>query len=153
MSETNEKRPMTEQISRLSACTEAQRERALHHFSLIRPFLQGDVRLTHLASTHHLSLRTLRQWVQQYRRHGLIGLVRKGRSDRGKRRGLPADLVQLIEGLALQEPKRSIAAIHRQITKIAMDHDWPQPSYGCVYDIIRSLDKESARAPRAPAGG
>ena len=131
---------MTEHVSQLSSSTEAQREQALERFSLIQPFLEGDIPLTRVAAMHRLPLRTLRQWVQQYRRQGLVGLMRKSRSDRGKRRGLPVEFVRLIEGLALHQPRHSIAAIHRQVTKIAIDHGWSQPSYGRVYTIVRSLD-------------
>ena len=135
---------MTELVSQLASPTEAQREQALERFSLIQPFLEGDIPLTHVAAMHRLPLRTLRQWVQRYRQEGLVGLIRKGRRDRGKRRGLPADFVRLIEGLALHQPKRSVAALHRQVITIAMGHGWPQPSYSRVYDIVCSLD---------PAGG
>lgn len=132
---------MTEHISQLASATEAQREQALERFSLIQPFLEGDIPLTHVAAMQRLPLRTLRQWVQRYRQEGPLGLIRKGRSDRGKRRALPADLVRLIEGLALHRPERSIAAIHRQVTKVAIDQGWQRPSYSRVYDIVRSLDQ------------
>lgn len=124
----------------LSAATEKQRERAQQRFSQIRPFLEDGVPLTHLAERYHLPVRTLRQWVQRYRQQGLVGLVRKGRSDRGTRRGLPLDLVRLIEGLALQKPPRSIAAIHRQVTRVAAEQGWPQPGYSRTRDIVHALD-------------
>ena len=132
---------MAEHFSQLASATEAQREQVLERFSLIQPFLEGDIPLTHVAAMQRLPLRTLRQWVQRYRQEGLVGLIRKGRSDRGKRRGLPADLVRLIEGLALHRPERSIATIHRQVTKVAIDQGWRPPSYSRVYAIVRSLDQ------------
>ncbi len=141
-----DERPMTEHLSQLSSSTEAQREQALERFSLIQPFLEDDIPLTRVAAMHRLPLRTLRQWVQQYRCQGLVGLMRKSRSDRGKRRGLPAELVSLVEELALQKPHCSIAAIHRQITNIAVEQRWPQPSYGCVREIIRSLKSGESSA-------
>jgi putative transposase len=140
---------VTEHLSQLASSTEVQREQALERFSLIQPFLEGDIPLTHVAAMQRLPLRTLRQWVQRYRQKGLVGLMRKGRSDRGKRRGLPADLVRLIEELALHHPKRSVAALHRQVITIAMDHGWPQPSYGRVYAIVRSLDPAWGTAANA----
>jgi putative transposase len=118
-----------------------QREQALERFSLIQPFLEGDIPLTRVAAMQQLPLRTLRQWVQRYRQEGLVGLMRKGRSDRGKRRGLPTDLVRQIEGLAQHRPERPIAAIHRQVTKVAIDQGWQPPSYSRLYDIVRSLDQ------------
>ena len=132
---------MTEHVSQLASATEVQREQALERFSLIQPFLEGDISLTRVAAMHQLPLRTLRQWVQRYRQEGLVGLIRKGRRDRGKRRGLPADLLRLIEGLALRRPARSIAAIHRQVSKVALDQGWQPPSYSRVYEIVHSLDQ------------
>ena len=132
---------MTEHLSQLASATEAQREQALERFSLIQPFLEGDIPLTRVAAMHRLPLRTLRQWVQRYRQEGPVGLIRKGRRDRGKRRALPADLVHLIEGLALHRPAHSIAAIHRQVTKVAIEQGWQAPGYSRVYAIVRSRDQ------------
>jgi putative transposase len=50
------------------------------------------------------------------------------------------ELQQIVEGLVLQKTKPSAAAIHRQVTEIAQQEQWPVPSYSTVYDIIRSLD-------------
>src|SRR5918999_510634 len=66
----------------LVASTETQRAQALEHFHLIRPFLEGGVPLTHIAVEHRLSVRTLRRWVQQYRSHGLAGLIRATRKNK-----------------------------------------------------------------------
>jgi putative transposase len=62
------------------------------------------------------------------------------RSDKGTSRRLPAEAVTLIEGLALQTPPRSIAAIHRQVCPIAKARGWNVPSYDSVYRIIKKLD-------------
>jgi putative transposase len=97
------------------------------------------VPLTRLAQTHGLKHRTLQRWIAEYRRSGLAGLVRRPRSDVGTRQ-LPADLQQLIEGLALQRPAPSAAAIHRRVAAVAQERGWPEPSYGRVAAIVRQLD-------------
>jgi putative transposase len=56
--------------------------------------------------------------VRRYREQGLAGLVRRPRADRGERT-FPAELIQLIEGLALRTPALSAAAIHRQAAAVA----------------------------------
>ena len=124
----------------LTAYTEEQRVQAHARFVLIQPFLEEGVPLTQIAEAQHLPLRTARRWVAQFRTYGLAGLIRQTRSDQGKRRGLPTNLPSLIEGLALQKPKRSIAAIHRQVVQIAEEQGWPHPSYDLVYAIIKALD-------------
>jgi putative transposase len=127
----------------LTAYAEEQRAQAQARFDLLRPFLEDGVPLTQIAEAQHLPLRTARRWVVLYRAYGLAGLIRETRSDQGKRRGLPSDLPSLIEGLALQKPKRSIAAIHRKAVQIAEEQGWPHPSYDQVYAIIKALDPRS----------
>src|SRR4051812_7861341 len=82
-------------------------------FQLLRPFLEEGVPLRRVARERGLALRTARRWVAHYRRDGLAGLARKPRSDKDKRH-LSVGLRQAIEGLALQKPRLSAAAIHRQ---------------------------------------
>src|SRR6185295_10606973 len=74
------------------------RGRALERLLLLRPHLEEGVALTRLAQEHGVALRTAQRWVERYRRHGLVGLASKSRSDRGGHR-LPVELQQLIEGL------------------------------------------------------
>lgn len=93
--------------------SDAERTTALERFHLLQPALEAGVPLTQLAAAEGLALRTLERWCSRYRRDGLGGLVRQPRSDHGHRH-LPTDLVQLIEGLALGQPRPSIAAVHRQ---------------------------------------
>lgn len=131
---------MTKQTRPLTTYTEEQRMQAQARFAIIKPFLEEGVPLTQIAEAQHLPLRTARRWVAEYRRCGLAGLIRQTRSDQGKRRGLPTDLPTLIEGLALQKPKRSIAAIHRKALQIAEQQGWPSPSYDQVYAIVKALD-------------
>ena len=131
---------MSENQEVLTALTEVQRELAMERFSLLKPALEDGVSQTQIAQIHKLSLHTVQRWMHAYRTKGLLGLVKAGRSDQGKRRGIPATLVQLIEGLALQKPKRSAAAIHRQVSTVAIEQGWTPPSYSRVYDIIDHLD-------------
>ena len=80
----------------------------------------------------------MQRWLARYRVAGLVGLVRAQRSDTGQRK-LPAELVALIEGMALRKPRPSIAAIHRTMTALATQRQWTPPSYGSVYGIVRRL--------------
>jgi putative transposase len=124
----------------LTSLSEAQRTQALERFVLLRPALEGSVSQTHLAREHHLSLSTIQRWIKQYREKGLAGLANARRSDKGKSRRLPEQAVPLIEGLALQTPPRSMAAIHRQVTALAQEQGWKPPSYDRVRQIIKGLD-------------
>jgi putative transposase len=84
-------------------------------------------------------LRTARRWLKRYRAHGLAGLARRPRRDRGGHR-LPSELVELVEGLALRRPRPSVAFIHRQVLAVADREGWSAPSYSAVHGIVRGLD-------------
>ena len=124
----------------LVCLTEAQRLEALKRFHLLRPFLEDGVPLTHIATQHQTQIRTLRRWVAQYRSFGLVGLVRRPRNDQGQRRAVPPDLQQVIEGLALQKPRRTLATIQREAARIAREQEWTAPSYSTIQRIVGELD-------------
>ena len=52
---------------------------------------------------------------------------------------MPAELEQLIEGLALRRPPMSRAAVYRETAAVARAHGWREPSYATVYDVVRRL--------------
>ena len=120
--------------------SEAERAEAFEHFKVIRPFLEDGVPLPSLAQQHGISLRTVQHWLKQYQQGGLFALCRKPRSDRGARRVLSHESVQLIEALVLQKPKLSIAAIARKVAEIAKQQGIQAPAYDLVHDIVRQMD-------------
>ena len=105
---------MSEKIS-ASELSESDRTIALSRFKIIQPFLEDGVTLPNIVATDNISLSTARRWVSRYRQDGLTGLVRNQRQDKGVHRCLNEEVKNLIEGLALQKPPKSIAHIHRQI--------------------------------------
>ena len=127
---------MTEQLPLFTTLSEAQQAQALERFAILRPALEEGVPQTQIARTYNLPLSTVQRWIKRYREYGLVGLTRKERSDRGKPRCMSSELVQLIEGLALQMPPRSVTAIHRQVVKVAKRQSWKPVSYSRVYQIV-----------------
>jgi putative transposase len=124
---------------RLTALSEAERAQALARFQLLQPYFEGQATLPAVAQAAGIPLRTAQCWATRYRQQGLAGLVRQPRADRGQRH-LPLELQQLIEGLALQKTKPSVALIHRQVAALAPQQGWAVPSYDTVYEIVRALD-------------
>jgi putative transposase len=124
----------------LTVSTEIRRTQGLEHFRLISPFLENRIPLTRIASTHRLSLRTLKRWVKRYRSQGLSGLIRGIRRDRGQRRSVNPELQKIIEGLALLTPKRTNANIHRETLRISEDRNWLPPSYSTIKRIVQKID-------------
>lgn len=125
----------------LTALTEVQLAQAQTRFTIIRPALEDGITAAQVARTQNIPASTVRRWMKQYRDKGLAGLADvKARSDKGKTRRLPADAITLVEGLALQSPRRSMAAIHRQVVAIATEQGWKPPSYDRVRQIIKNLE-------------
>jgi transposase len=114
----------------------------------LRPILEEGISQIQVAQTHRLPLRTLQRWLKQYRQHGLAGLVRQNRADRGQRRGMPPELIQLIEGLALQKPAPSVANIHHRVKEVATEQGWNPPCYSRVYQIVQKLDPALYKAKK-----
>ncbi len=125
----------------LTSLTEAQRAQAQKRFTIIRPALEDGITQAQVARTHNIPAPTVRRWMKHYRDKGLAGLADAAtRSDKGKSRRLPPDAIPLIEGLALQKPQRSMAAIHRQVVTIAEEQGWKPPGYDRVRQIIKNID-------------
>ncbi|RUP02113.1 MAG: transposase [Mycobacterium sp.] len=136
---THPQKPVETPDDAETALTMAQREQAMARYAVLRPHLDDGISLTEAARQGEVALRTAQRWLASYRKSGLVGLARPGRSDCGRRR-LPDQMVTLIEGLALRRPPISAANIHRQVTQIAPQRDWPVPSYSTVYAIAAGLD-------------
>src|SRR4029453_10313559 len=122
----------------LAACTEEESQQAMARFAVLQPHINEGVLLAEAARNAGVPLRSVQRWLARYRAAGLVGLVRAKRSDMGKRK-LPAELVALVEGMALRTPRPSIAAMHRRMTALATQRNWTPPSYGSVYGIVRRL--------------
>jgi len=132
---------MIEPFFPLTALSEVQRAQALERFTIIRPALENGVSQAQVARTSEKAESTIRLWIKRYREKGLVGLANNvSRSDKGTSRTLEDTVIQLIEGLALQTPRRSMAAIHRQVTAVAEVQGWKPPSYDRVRHIIKNLD-------------
>jgi putative transposase len=122
----------------LAACTEAQRQQAMARCAVLRPHLNAGVLLSEAAREAGVPLRSVPRWLARSRAAGVVGLRRAPRSETGNRK-LPAELVKVIEGMALRTPRPSVAAMHRTITALATQRHWTPPSYGSVYGIVRQL--------------
>lgn len=127
----------------LSELDEPQRAVALQRWRLLRPVVEDGVPLARAARQAEVPLRTAERWLARYRSGGLSGLARTPRADRGRRR-IPAELVRLIEGLALARPQPSVTIITRRAALVAAERGWPTPSYGTVQAIVTGLDPQLA---------
>ena len=95
-------------VDELSAIPQALREIALRRFEMLRPHIEGIRSLRGVASEASIPYRTAVRWARGYRKHGLVALARKSRSDQGERRLASTQLIEAIEGLALERPRLPI---------------------------------------------
>ena len=125
----------------LAELDSTQRELAECKWKVLRPHVEDGVPLVRAAGEAGVSLRSAQRWLARYRTGGLAGLARAGRADRGSRH-IPAELVGVIEGLALRRPKPSVATIARRSTQVAVEQGWSVPSYSTVYAIVADVDPQ-----------
>jgi putative transposase len=95
--------------------------------------------LQSVARAAGIPYRTAQRWVAQYRLFGLAALARKKREDQGERRAVSTKMKEPVEGLALQKPPLPVAALYRQVVRFSKDLGEKAPSYGTVFNIVRSL--------------
>lgn len=126
-------------MEELAGWPDEVRKLAMERFWLLQPHLEQNQPLRSVARAAGIPYRTAHRLVSAYRRHGLSGLVRKKRTDRGQRRTVSDKLKEGIEGLALQKPPLPIAALHRKVLQLARERGEKPPSYGTVFSIVRSL--------------
>ena len=124
-------------MDELTGLPEDVRRLALDRFRLLQPHLERNLSLQSVAQAAGIPYRTA-QRVAQYRLSGLIALARKKRGDRGERRAVSAKVKEVIEGLALQKPPLPIAALYRQVQRLAPALGEKTPSYGMERSSISS---------------
>jgi putative transposase len=129
-------------MQELASLAESDRKIALDRYRILRPHLEDGKALSIVASEAGVAYSTAQRWVSLYRRFGLSALVRKRRCDRGQHRALSRKLREIVEALALEKPPLPIAALHRQICKIAQETDQNIPTYKAVYRIVSELPKD-----------
>ena len=123
----------------LADLPEDVRKLALDRFRIIQPHLEQNRPLQSVARAAGIPYRTAQRWVAQYRLFGLTALARKKREDQGERRAVSTKMKEVVEGLALQKPPLPVAALYRQVVRFSKDLGEKAPSYGTVFNIVRSL--------------
>lgn len=113
---------------------------AYHKFKIIEPYLENGVSIEDISTTSGTPVRTLRRWVKQYRENGIVGLERKKRSDKNKRRSIDTELEDITKAFALSKPKLSITTIQRKVKELAKQKGKPIPKYNVIYDIVTNMN-------------
>ena len=125
----------------LSELTEKQLAAAMHRWEILRPVVEDGAAVPAAAAAAGVPVRTAERWLARYRVGGVAALARQPRSDAGSHT-LPAELVRLIQGLALRRPRPSVATVARWSAMAADKHGWPAPSYSTVHAIVSAIDPQ-----------
>lgn len=123
----------TDPVPLLSELTEAEREVAMARYQVIAPLLAHpdppQAAWREAATQGHCSSKTVRRWVKRFRQHGLAGLARQRRRDKGQRRVVSPEIQRLIEALYLEHGHRTGRNVYRLIQAYAEREGLPIPSY------------------------
>ncbi|MCI0538525.1 MAG: helix-turn-helix domain-containing protein [Verrucomicrobiales bacterium] len=123
----------------LAELTADQRANALARYEIIRPVLEGGLSQKRVSEIRDVSARTVRRWLRDYEKEGLVGLAPKGRRDKDKKH-IPVQLQHVIEGLALKAPPLSTAEIHCRTVIAANKLQLRSPAYSSVHAFVNELD-------------
>src|SRR5208282_3314357 len=129
-------------MNELTGLPDDARKLALERFHLLQPHLEQNQPLRAVALAAGIPYRTAHRWLAQYRLFGLVALARKTRDDRGERRAVSLKIKEAIEGFALQKPPLPVAAVYRQVRRLAQGLGETAPSYSVVYDIVHRLSAD-----------
>lgn len=143
--------------------TEREWETALAKFAVIAPLVcrnlesaeRESLRKEILAATHRfpgdrmrrVAERTLREWCQTYREHGLDGLARGPRKDKGKPRAIPETVLERAKALKAELPARSSRAIADML--VALGEGAHSPSTIAYHLRQAPLPPKSSEAAKA----
>lgn len=93
------------------------------------------------ASEVGVTARTVWNLLRAYRDSGLLGLIRRERSDKGMRHELSPQMTGIIEGLALGPHKLPLKEIQRRAIEKAETLGEPEPSFWQVRRICASIPR------------
>ncbi|MBU0492761.1 MAG: DDE-type integrase/transposase/recombinase [Chloroflexi bacterium] len=86
-----------------------------------------------------VSPRTIRNYLRDYRQHGLAGLVPQERSDKGRCHALSERIVQIVEGIRLSHADWSVRAVYEAACQKAQLLSEVAPSEFQVRSICNSI--------------
>ncbi|RUQ79166.1 helix-turn-helix domain-containing protein [Legionella septentrionalis] len=81
----------------LTQLSNDERENVCQKYKIIEPYINNGATLKAIATTTSIPLRTLGLWVKKYREHGLVGLARQSRCDKGTLRQCETTIQKAIE--------------------------------------------------------
>ena len=128
-----EKQPLTN-------FSDQQRIDAMKKYKIIEPYLNKQETIKEIAIKNKVPTRTLYRWVQKYEHDGLVGLIRKTRTD-FKQIRVSEEVRQKIEEFVLRYKKISTKILSRKIASYCKENKLDIPSYSQIYKLRKSIPK------------
>lgn len=124
----------------LTSFSDQQRIDAMKKYKIIEPYLNKQETIKEIAIKNKIPTRTLYRWVQKYEHDGLVGLIRKTRTDFGQTR-VSKEVRQTIEEFVLRYKKISTKTLSRKIASYCKDNKLDVPSYSQIYKLRKRIPK------------
>lgn len=124
----------------LTSFSEQQRIDAMKKYKIIEPYLNKQETIKEIAIKNKVPTRTLYRWVQKYEHDGLVGLIRKTRTDFEQIR-VSEEVRLKIEEFVLRYKKISTKILSRKIASYCKEKKLDIPSYSQIYKLRKSIPK------------
>ena len=87
-----------------------------------------------------IPIRTLYRWVDNFEKNGLVGLIRKVRTDFGELR-ISEEVSQIAQELILKQKRISTKTLYRKVLSYCSKHEIDSPSYAQIYKFRKNIPK------------
>ena len=92
-----------------------------------------------------VSTESLLRWLRRYRQHGVDGLAKRIRSDRGRCRALDGATIEALMALAAEHPEWTVKALHRHLQRQLGEALSLKPCYRLLQGRVRTAPPEEHR--------
>lgn len=124
----------------LASFSDHQREEALKKYTIIEPYLKKQQGIKEISLENEIPIRTLYRWVDNFEKNGLVGLIRKVRSDFGQLR-MSEEVSQIAQEFVLKHKKMSTKTLYRKVVLFCIEHKIDPPSYAQIYRFRKNMPK------------
>lgn len=118
--------------------SEHQRDDAMRKYKIIELYLTHQEGIKEISLKSAIPQRILYRWIKSFEREGLIGLVRKTRSD-FKQMKVSPKIREMTEDLVLRYKKISTKTLYRKIVVDCKENKTRIPSYSQIYRLRKSI--------------
>jgi len=109
-------------------------------YEIIEPFLNKEQKLKKISKEKNIPYSTLKRWVKNFKKNGMIGLDNLARSDKNTYRSINNNVEDFIENTYNNNPEMKIREIYDRSLEYIKGVNEKKISYNTVYRIVNNLD-------------